>query len=167
MSVFIFCFPLPLQHLRLSLTEWGQCRVQHLRFPSVLDMLSHFRNCPIPLECGAACEVMLANYVRVNPTHTGKTVLLTMHFYPIIFKFLHICNNSTYIICSNSTYKMNKSFAWNCKNIRTRLYVRSDGLKGLWPAKAWFTSDCENDSEVSHFPSKTSHCGTYVLHCSL
>ncbi|KAL1273739.1 hypothetical protein QQF64_026553 [Cirrhinus molitorella] len=61
------------KHLRLSLTEWGQCRVQHLRFPSVMDMLSHFRNCPIPLECGAACEVMLANYVRVNPTHTGQS----------------------------------------------------------------------------------------------
>ncbi|XP_052453676.1 SH2B adapter protein 3-like [Carassius gibelio] len=64
------------KHLRLSLTEWGQCRVQHLRFPSVMDMLSHFRNCPIPLECGAACEVMLANYVRVNPTHTGQSSAL-------------------------------------------------------------------------------------------
>lgn len=63
-----------LQHLRLSLTDWGQCRVQHLRFPSVMDMLSHFRNYPIPLECGAACDVMLANYVWVNPTHTGETV---------------------------------------------------------------------------------------------
>lgn len=68
------------KHLRLSLTEWGQCRVQHLRFPSVQDMLSHFRNCPIPLECGAACDVMLANYVRVNPTHTGQSSPILVPF---------------------------------------------------------------------------------------
>ncbi|XP_062874077.1 SH2B adapter protein 3 [Trichomycterus rosablanca] len=60
------------KHLRLSLTDWGQCRVQHLRFSSVVDMLSHFRVCPIPLECGAACDVLLANYVLATPVHSGS-----------------------------------------------------------------------------------------------
>lgn len=64
------------QHLRLSLTDWGQCRVQHLRFPSVLDMLSHFRLFPIPLECGAAGAVTLTRFVVAgsSPPSQGERV---------------------------------------------------------------------------------------------